>query len=135
MNQKPNPPWKPFATAPEDGTENIDILAWGRTFGLSIATYHAERWDSAGHLGVWSLYPLVDEETVECTRDDLPDFWRHMPPGPGEEPANAKLLAACKAFLKKWNRQGLDANLQLEKFDVVARDMEIAIDDAEGSHE
>jgi hypothetical protein len=42
--------------------------------------------------------------------------------------ANARLIAAapdlleaCEAFLEKWQRQGLDANLQLEKFDTLAK--------------
>jgi hypothetical protein len=39
------------------------------------------------------------------------------------------LLAACRAFLEKWQRQGL-ANLQLEKFDTLARQMEAAVEAA-----
>lgn len=41
------------------------------------------------------------------------------------------LLKACKAFLAKWHRQGMDAGMQLEKFDQIARDMYAAIDKAE----
>jgi hypothetical protein len=51
--------------------------------------------------------------------------------------ANARLIAAapdlleaCEAFLEKWQRQGLDANLQLEKFDTLARQMEAAVEAA-----
>lgn len=43
-------------------------------------------------------------------------------------------LQACSAFIEKWNRQGFNENMQLEKFDVVARMCEAAIN-ARGGHE
>lgn len=111
MTQQPNHPWQPIETVPD----NTHVLvAWVGVDAIESGWIETGFWH--GRL-----------------RHGQPDFWREMPPGPYDEPENAKLLAACKKFLEKWHRQGLDANLQLEKFDVVARDMEIAID-AEGSH-
>ncbi len=116
--QQPNHPWQPFATAPKDAT---DILTWDHVFGFGIAV---------GDDNGWTIYHIEDEELVTDVQDTFPDFWRPMPPGPGEEPENAILVRTCRAVIQHLTGDYGEGGSIMTR-ETVLDMLQAAIDDAE----